>query len=264
MTWHRVYGVVLRYFYLVRRSLDRSSEVFIHPILDLAIWGLTGVYFQSLFSEGGGTPVFVVALVSGIIFWNVIWRAQSEVPFGILEDLWNRNLLNMFIAPLKISEWMLGLIILGFVKVFLTLVTAGLFALALYQVNLFMFGFHLIPFIFLLVISGWWIGFLITGLVLRLGTGFQALAWTLAFVIAPFSAVYYPVSVLPAWAQSVAWALPTTYIFEGMREVINTGNLNYSLMWGSLLLNVVYVAVTFLYLYRSFKKRLDRGLLTLD
>ena len=127
-----------------------------------------------------------------------------------------------------------------------------------------MFGFHLIPFIFLLVISGWWIGFLITGLVLRLGTGFQALAWTLAFVIAPFSAVYYPVSVLPAWAQNVAWALPTTYIFEGMREVINTGNLNYSLMWGSLLLNVVYVAVTFLYLYRSFKKRLDRGLLTLD
>ena len=59
-----------------------------------------------------------------------------------------------------------------------------------------------------------------SGLVLRNGMGAESLAWTLMFVLLPLACVYYPVTVLPEWLQPVAWALPPTYVFEGMRALV--------------------------------------------
>lgn len=262
--WHRIYGVMLRYWYLVRRSFDRSSEIFVHPVLDLAIWGLTAVYMQSLFSGGSSIPTLIIALVGGIIFWNIIYRSQSEVPMGMLEDLWNKNLLNMFVSPLRFSEWIWGLTALSIVKTMLALLTAAIFSVVLYHFSIFFFGFYLLPFLALLIMSGWWLGFFIAGLILRFGTGFQALSWTLSVAISPFSAIYYPLAILPEWAQVIAKLLPTTYVFEGMREVINTGTLDVGKLGMSFILNVIYLILTAVFMYLSFKNRLKRGLLTLD
>lgn len=262
--WHRVWGVVLRHWYSVRRDFSRSSEVFVHPVLDLAIWGITAVYFQSLFSDGATVPTVIISLVTAIIFWNILYRAQSETPFGILEELWNRNLLNTFISPLKFSEWTLGVTVSGLIKTALTLLISGVSAAVLYKFNIFFFGFHLIPFLLLLIMSGWALGFFIAGLVLRFGQGLSAMAWTLSIIIAPFSAIYYPVAILPEWAQAIAKALPTTYVFEGMREVINTGTLDVGKLGMSFTLNVAYLVLTAGFMYLSFKNRLKRGLLTLD
>ena len=55
---------------------------------------------------------------------------------------------------------------------------------------------------------------------LRQGLGAESLAWLAVFLLAPASAVYYPVSVLPHWLQLVAWALPSAHVFEGMRTVM--------------------------------------------
>ena len=40
------------------------------------------------------------------------------------------------------------------------------------------------------------------------------------FAVQPLGCVYYPVAALPAWLQPVAWALPPTYVFEGLRGVL--------------------------------------------
>ena len=56
--------------------------------------------------------------------------------------------------------------------------------------------------------------------ILRHGMGAESLAWLAVFMLAPVSAVYYPVSILPVWLQHVAWALPSTHVFEGMRAVM--------------------------------------------
>jgi hypothetical protein len=50
--------------------------------------------------------------------------------------------------------------------------------------------------------------------------GAEGLAWTLMFALLPLTCVYYPVSVLPGWLQVVAWMLPPTYVFEGMRALL--------------------------------------------
>jgi ABC-2 type transport system permease protein len=50
--------------------------------------------------------------------------------------------------------------------------------------------------------------------------GAESLAWLAVFTLSPISAVYYPVAILPAWLQHIAWGLPSTYVFEGMRALL--------------------------------------------
>jgi ABC-2 type transport system permease protein len=61
---------------------------------------------------------------------------------------------------------------------------------------------------------------IVLGIILRFGPGADIMAWGLAVLLMPISAVFYPVDVLPGWAQAIAHGLPTAYVFEGMRAVL--------------------------------------------
>lgn len=258
MKIHRIYGIILRYLYLFRRSLDRLSDAFYWPTIDLFIWGLTSVYFRSFIPEA--SPIIMI-IISGILFWLILWRAQYEISVNLLEDLWNKNLINIFVSPLKFSEWIVSFIALGIIKASMSFPFALFVAFLLYKIKIFFYGFYLIPFIFLLLISGWFVGFFTAGFILRFGTKVQTLAWALAGLLAPFSAIYYPVSALPIWAQKIALVLPTSYLFEGMREVIYTGRLDISKIIISFILNVIYFTASIIFLRRSFNKVLEKGLI---
>jgi ABC-2 type transport system permease protein len=61
---------------------------------------------------------------------------------------------------------------------------------------------------------------------------------------------------LPGWLQVIAWMLPPTYVFEGMRALLINHTFRADLMVWSLGINVVlFVAcfATFLALLRSAK-----------
>jgi len=89
----------------------------------------------------------------------------------------------------------------------------------------------------------------VSGLLLRHGMGAESLAWTLTFLILPLSCVYYPVSVLPEWLQPVAWLLPPTYVFEGLRALIIDQVIRTDLMVEAFGLNALYFgAATFAFL----------------
>ncbi len=57
------------------------------------------------------------------------------------------------------------------------------------------------------------------------------------FVLMPLTCVYYPVSVLPDWLQWIAWALPPTYVFEGMRALVLEQTFRADLMIAAFALN---------------------------
>lgn len=257
MKIHRIYGIVLRYMYLFRHSLDRLSDAFYWPAIDLFVWGITSVYFRSFIK--GSTP-FILIIVSGILFWLILWRGQYEIGVNLLEDLWNKNLINIFVSPLKFWEWILSFIILGIIKAAVSFPFAMFIAYLLYKVQIFFYGFYFIPFIILLLMTGWWVGFLTAGFVLRFGTKVQTLAWTLAGLIAPFSAIYYPLSALPVWAQKIAMFLPTSYVFEAAREVIFKGTLDPQKIYISFALNLIYLLASLLFLRKSFERVLEKGL----
>lgn len=260
MKLHRIYAIILRFMYLFRHSYDRLGDVFYWPILDLFLWGLTSVYFTRYATN---IPQIILLILSGILLWIIVWRGQSEITVGILDDLWNKNLINIFISPLKFSEWIIALVTLGAIKAFLSFSFAVLVAYILYAINLLSYAFYIIPFALLLIMTGWSMGFFIAALILRYGTRIQTLAWIAPWIISPFSAIYYPVSALPDWAQKISNLIPTSYIFEGMREVINTGNLDLMKIIISLGLNIAYLMLSIYFLKSSFNKLLQRGLANL-
>jgi ABC-2 type transport system permease protein len=89
------------------------------------------------------------------------------------------------------------------------------------------------------------VGIFVSGLVLRHGLGAESIVWTLMFGLMPLSCIYYPVTVLPHWLQYVAWALPPTYVFEGMRALLMDHVFRADLMADALAINVVLFMASF-------------------
>jgi ABC-2 type transport system permease protein len=97
----------------------------------------------------------------------------------------------------------------------------------------------------------------VSGLVLRNGLGAENMAWTIMFIFLPLTCVYYPVAVLPPWLQHVAWLLPPTYVFEGMRALLIGQVFRLDLMLQALALNAVFFAAgaaAFLGLLKSARR----------
>ncbi len=63
------------------------------------------------------------------------------------------------------------------------------------------------------------------------------------FLFLPLTCVYYPVAVLPGFLQYVAWSLPPTYVFEGMRALLIDHLFRADLVVEAFAFNVVLFAV---------------------
>lgn len=260
MKLNRIFAILLRFTYLYKHSLDRIADVFYWPTIDLILWGLA----SSFFAQGSDHPASIVLMiVSGLLFWQIVWRAQIEVTINILEDIWEKNYVNIFVSPIRFSEWVASLLILGIYRIGVSFSFALLMAYILYKVKIFFFGFYFLPFIVLLVLTGWWVGFFVGGFILRFGTRVQIFAWAFILLISPFSVVFYPMSILPLWAQQVALFVPTSYVFEGARQVMATGSLEWKDIFISLGLNIAYIILALIFFKKSFNKLLDKGLVKL-
>src|SRR3989339_2005248 len=143
MKLNRIYALVLRFFFLFRHSYDRIGDAFYWPTIDLIIWGLTSSYFMTF---APNAPQIMLVILSGLMFWQIVWRAQYEITVNLLEDLWNKNLINIFVSPIKFSEWVVSFFIIGIVKAIVSLIFASLLAFFLYKFNLYLYGFYLIPY----------------------------------------------------------------------------------------------------------------------
>lgn len=119
-----------------------------------------------------------------------------------------------------------------------------LLAIAFFGFNLYALGLALVAFFVNLILTSWAVGIVIAGVLLRNGMGAESLAWTLMFVLMPLTCVYYPVSVLPHWLQLIAWALPPTYVFEGMRALVMEHAFRADLMVEAFALNAVYIGIS--------------------
>jgi ABC-2 type transport system permease protein len=251
----RSWAVFLRYFYLFAK-MDQIADLLYWPAIDIILWGLTTVWMQ----QQAGASNMALIVLTGLIFWQIVWRGNYEISVNLLQEFWNRNLVNLFSTPLRLIEWILGVLMLCVVKIGIALVAGVVFVYLLYALNVFTLGWPFLPFMALLMLSGWVIGFLAASIVIYWGQRFQMLAWMTAYMFAPFSAVFYPVTALPVWAQKISWCLPTTYIFEGMRSILRGGPFPWADAAISLGLNVLYLALSMMLFYWMFERSRSKGL----
>ncbi len=260
MNLSRIRGVFFRYYHSLFKGLQTLADLFYWPLVDILLWGLTSVWIQSQ-HDVANLPLI---LMTGLIFWQITWRGSVDISVNLLQEFWNRNLVNLFSTPLKISEWSAGVILLCFCKLAVTVAFGAGVVYILYALNVFTLGWAFLPFAISLLIFGWAIGFLAASGIIYWGHQMEAFAWMIAFVFAPFSAVFYPVEILPIWAQSIAWSLPTTYIFEGMRAILSKGTFPLHYFWISLALDAFYLILAVLLFKYMFQKSRAKGLARLE
>lgn len=252
----RLHGFFLRHLYPLQRDFDLLSDMLYWPLIDTFLWGITG---QWLVGSTGETQL-VVAILVGLVLWQVLWRSQSEVSRNIMEEIWNSNLANLFSSPLTLREWIVGVLSLSVGKMLVTVSVLTAAIWFLYAVNLFSVGWWNIFFFLLTAMTGWWIGFISASIVIIYGQKMQTVVWTLPGVMLPFSAVFFPLDKLPAFIQPISRALPTTYVFETMRAVVLTGQVHWQMLAISFVLNLVYLTLSVLLFLKAFEKSRTLGL----
>ncbi len=256
----RIYAVFLRYFYTIT-GLHQIAELFFWPLIDILLWGLTTAWLAQQGEMPGKLPLIIL---TGLVFWQILLRGSYEIAVNLLQEFWNRNLVNLFSTPLHILEWTIGVILLCICKMAISLSFGALLIYLLYTLNVFTLGWAFLPYACSLLISGWILGFLASSLIIRYGQKLEMLAWMTAALFAPFSAIFYPVDSLPHWAQCIAFYLPMTYIFEGMRLILNEGIFSWGYFCMSLGLNCVYLVGAITLFTFSFEFSRARGLNRLE
>jgi ABC-2 type transport system permease protein len=236
----RVGAMVLRYVYLLRSSWSRVLELIYWPAIQLFVWGFLQLYItenSGFFARAGG--VFIGA----VLMWDILFRGQLGFSISFLEEMWSRNLANLMISPLRPIEFITALMVMSIIRLAVGMVPVTIIAILFFGFNLYGLGLSLAAFFLNLILTGWSVGIVVSGVVLRNGLGSETLAWTVMFLLMPLTCVYYPVSVLPWWLQGISWLLPPTYVFEGMRALVMQQAIRADLMAEAFALNAVYFTI---------------------
>jgi ABC-2 type transport system permease protein len=192
-----------------------------------------------------------------VLMWDILFRGQLGFSVSFLEEMWSRNLSNLMISPLRPIEFVCALMIMSLIRLAIGMLPVTFLAMGFFGFNVYALGLALAAFFVNLILTSWAVGIVVAGVLLRNGMGAESLAWTLMFVLMPLTCVYYPVSVLPPWLQVIAWALPPTYVFEGMRALLMEHVIRLDLMLEAFVLNVLYFAAgvfAFLKLLKSARR----------
>src|SRR3989304_436781 len=163
---YRIFAIVMRHLYLYKRSLSRLMEIFYWPLLDLLVWGFITLYLDQF---KGTLPNFLAFFLGALILWDILYRSQQGISISFLEEVWSRNLLNLFISPLRPGEFLIATMLISVFKLLSAALVTVILAWLMYSFNIFLIGLALIPFVLNLILLGWAIGILTTTLILRYG-----------------------------------------------------------------------------------------------
>jgi ABC-2 type transport system permease protein len=254
----RVAAVILRHLYTYRRSWPRLLELTYWPMVQMILWGFITNFFVS---HSTWVAQAAGVLISAVLLWDVLYRANLGLSVSFIEEMWSRNLGQLFISPLRPYEMVAALIAMSFIRTVLSVGPAALLAWPFYDVWIFAMGLPLLTFFVNLLVLGWAVGLFIAGLLVRFGLGVESLCWLGIFLLAPLSGVYYPVAALPAWLQPISWSLPSAYVFEGMRAVLFEHVFDPGLLIRAVALNAVYLAAGAAFFLWMFRQARVHGLL---
>ena len=258
MKLYRIRSVIRRHTYEVIHNANHITYMVYWPVVNILVWGFFTLYLR----HGDALkPGVVSCLLGAVILWGLFNAFQRDMAVGFLEELWSRNLVSLFASPLSVSEYVTGLIIVTLAKAMVGLSVGALIAWLFYHYDMFPMLPMLLPFILNLVLFAVAMGIVVTGLIFRYTTKFQAMAWSFAGILMPLSCVFYPLSSLPSFLRPIASILPTTQSFEGMREVIERGGFSVSHFRLGLGLNVIYFIFAIVFFRWMFEAARSRGLL---
>ncbi len=234
----RVAAIVLRHFYLVRGSLSRLLPLFVWAGIDIVLWGFISRY---LGATGAFRFSLLTVLLGAVLLWDFQARVMQGVTMAFFEDVWSRNFLNVFASPLRLSEYLAGLVLSSIATSAVGLAVMLVLAVGAFGLSFAAYGLAMAAFFLVLFLFGIALGIAGSAVVLRLGPAAEWFIWPIPAVLAPFACVFYPLATLPAWMRPVARLLPSSYVFEGMRAVAAGGAAPGGALAAGALMALVYI-----------------------
>ncbi|HEY3875295.1 MAG TPA: ABC transporter permease [Candidatus Kapabacteria bacterium] len=256
MNPRRAFAIVLRIFFLMRGSFTRIFPLFAWAAIDIILWGFITRYLDTVQSNFN----FVSTMLGAVLLWDFFTRAMFGISTSFFEDVWSRNFLNLFATPLRLSEYIGGLVVASMMTSFIGLVVMLTLAALVFGLWIFSFGAVVIVILLGLFLFGIAFGIFAIGIVLRLGPAAEWFIWPMPAVLAPIAAVFYPVAVLPIWLQPLARAIPASYLFETLRAIVKGGTVPADSLWIGCTLSVVYVFLAFWFFRVQYYHAVRTGL----
>lgn len=255
MSFYRIKAILLQEYYITKNSLEIIIDLFFFSVMSIIVFG-----YVSEFLSGSVNFVTAYYLFLGIMLWEIIRISQYSMSVGALWNIWSRNLSNMFITPLSLSEFIVSQMISATARTLLMFILVSFMATAIFNFNILSIGIVNLLLGFLnLLIFAWTIGIVILGLIFRYGTRIQALAWGLIFLFQPLTAAFFPVKILPEFLQSVAYTIPATYVFEAARIGLTDPTINWNFAGIAFLQNIIYFSLSLWFFNIMFRKSKDTG-----
>jgi ABC-2 type transport system permease protein len=254
----RIAAIALRQFYLLRGSAARVLPLFAWVAIDIVLWGFMTKYLNTFVTSRFD---FVPTLLGAVLLWDFFGRVMYGVTTAFLEDVWSRNLLNVFATPLTVTEYVAGLVLSSIATSCLGLVVMVALAGAAFGLSFASYGIAAAPFLAVLFLFGIAMGILATAIVLRLGPAAEWFIWPMPALISPFVGVFYPVGTLPRWMQAISRALPPSYVFECVRTIVRGGAVSWGSLLASTMLSLCYIAAAGWVFARVFRYAVRTGLI---
>lgn len=251
-------ALLLRQWYLIRGSPVRTLPMFAWVGIDIVMWGFISRFLNTVSAAGIN---FTAVFLGAVLLWDLCGRVMQGLTTAFLEDVWSRNFLNLFASPLTIAEYVTGLVLASVCTSVIGLAVMLGLAVPVFGLSFLALGSHLLLFLIVLYAFGVALGITASAMVLRFGPASEWLVWPIPALLSPFCAVFYPLAVLPAWMRGAAYALPPSYVFEGMRGLLQGRPFEPLPALIALALAVLEIALAGYYFVRVYRRAVRTGLL---
>jgi ABC-2 type transport system permease protein len=148
----RIWAMAYRHFCLYRGSWPRVLELMYWPVLQMVIWAFVTQYAGAF---QGAASIAAGALIGAVLLWETATRSQLGFTIAFLEEIWSRNLGNLFVSPIRPWELLVSLALMSLARVGVGIGAASVLAAVLYAFDITDLGLSLIPFMASLMVFGW-------------------------------------------------------------------------------------------------------------
>jgi ABC-2 type transport system permease protein len=256
MRWYKIDALMKRDLKILRRSKFRLVELFYFPLTTIVIWGFFSIFTREVSIETG---IMVLAVN---VFWSFAHLSQFTVNIQMNQDFWSGSFRQVMASGFTRFEYIFARILSSTISsigvMVYMLVIASFFGLTIFfsqpGITIALAGITLLGSISLAIV--------VSALILYLGREYAFLAWTLIEGFILLSAPVYSVDILPPVLQQVAYVMPFTHIFIGVRQLISTGTMDLLLLQMGLLIVLVYLVVSIPIYFYSFKRATKNGTLS--
>jgi ABC-2 type transport system permease protein len=225
MEVRQVYSFVARNFNLVKRYWTWELVWLSYSVANSLAVSFIGLGVQAVDPGVGVGDEFAAFLVSYLVIGTLMWGFMSGIFNNLSEmiawERWEGTIEYTLMAPVRRFVQMLGQMLFSVLYSLFFMFIVGIAVALFFKIDLSQANFTSA---FAVVLAGSFsiVGIGVMGSILPLlypERGAQLIHIIQAALLL-VSGVYYPVSVLPAWMQTLSRFSPATYVLDGMRYAL--------------------------------------------